>query len=276
MSLRQTPSNLGSWIRVFVAAFIALHIAQSAWLVVEFDGAYTEGRPSPTEFHALIAMDKDQTLIDVSIEKATAFLLYSYTRNSSLDGTETTTTTQENTIASEDTNYLEICKSITLIFLVLIVLSELLLMLHMRFAMYFRASVWTILLLCFVLLLPLSFIADLGNGNHNYYSNSEENYFAHESTTTDMGLYMLGVSVEMEYSGYDMGLVAVENHSAVLDSPPEPGTKDAASFIKFESVFSAGTGKNINSLFLLPLTWFFLPAGKKDEKNIASNLLESE
>jgi hypothetical protein len=276
MSLRQTPSNLGSWIRVFVAAFIALHITQSAWLVVEFDGEYTEGRPAPTEFHALIAMDKDQTLIDVDIEKATAFLLYSHTRNSSMDGNETST--QENTTtASEDTNYLENSKSITLLFLMLIVLSEILIMINLRFAMQIRASVWTITLLCFVLLLPISFIADLGDGDQNYYSNSEEKYFAHESTTTDMDLYLLGVSVEMEYSGYDLGLVAVENHSAVIESPPEPGTKDAQSFIKFGSVFSAGTGKNINSLFVLPLTWFFLSTGKnRDEKNIASNLLESE
>ena len=149
MSLRQPPSNLGSWIRVFVAAFIALHITQSAWLVVEFDGAYTEGRPAPTEFHALIAIDKDQTLIDVSIEKATAFLLYSSTRDSSLDGTETTTT-QESTASGEDTNYLENSKSITLLFLSLMVLSEILIMINLRFAMQIRASVWTILLLCFV------------------------------------------------------------------------------------------------------------------------------
>jgi len=276
MSLRQPPSNLSSWIRVFVAAFIALHIAQSAWLVVEFDGAYTEGRPAPTEFHALIAMDKDQMLIDVDIEKATAFLLYSYTRNSSMDGNETTTQ-EKTTTASEDTNYLENSKSITLLFLLLIVLSEILIMINLRFAMQIRASVWTITLLCFVLLLPISFIADLGDGNQNYYSNSEDKAFVHDSTTSDMGFYLLGVSVEMEYSGYDLGLVAAENHSAVIDSPPEPGTKDAQSFIKFDSVFSAGTGKNINSLFILPLTWFFLSAGKnRDEKNIASNLLESE
>ena len=276
MSLRQPPSNLSSWIRVFVAAFIALHIAQSAWLVVEFDGAYTEGRPSPTEFHALIAMDKDQTLIDVDIEKATAFLLYTYTRNSSMDGNETTTQ-EETTTASEDTNYLENSKSITLLFLILIVLSEILIMINLRFAMQIRASVWTITLLCFVLLLPISFIADLGDGDQNYYSNTEGMSYVHESTKTDMGLYPLGIAIEMEYSGYDLGLVAAENHSAVIESPPEPGTKDAQSFIKFDSVFSAGTGKNINSLFILPLTWFFLSAGKnRDEKNIASNLLESE
>ena len=276
MSLRQPPSNLSSWIRVFVAAFIALHITQSAWLVVEFDGAYTEGRPAPTEFHALIAMDKDQTLIDVDIEKATAFLLYTYTRNSSMDGNETTTQ-EETTTASEDTNYLENSKSITLLFLMLIVLSEIIIMINLRFAMQIRASVWTITLLCFVLLLPISFIADLGDGDDNYYSNNEEISYVHDSAKSDMSLYSLGISVEMEYSGYDLGLVAVENHSAVIESTPEPGTKDAQSFIKFESVFSAGTGKNISSLFILPLTWFFLPAGKKrDEKNIDSNLLESE
>jgi len=276
MSLRQPPSNLSSWIRVFVAAFIALHITQSAWLVVEFDGAYTEGRPAPTEFHALIAMDKDQTLIDVSIEKATAFLLYTYTRNSSADGTETSTT-QESTASGEDTNYLENSKSITLLFLLLIVLSEILIMINLRFAMQIRASVWTITLLCFVLLLPISFIADLGDGNMNYYSDTEEMSYVHESTKTDMGLFPLGVSIELEYSGYDLGLVAAENHSAVIESPPDPGTKDAQSFIKFDSKFSAGTGKNINSLFVLPLTWFFLPAGnRQDEKTFPPTILESE
>ncbi|MCS5533814.1 MAG: hypothetical protein NZ736_06115 [Candidatus Poseidoniaceae archaeon] len=276
MSLRQPPSNLSSWIRVFVAAFIALHIAQSAWLVVEFDGAYTEGRPAPTEFHALIAMDKDQMLIDVDIEKATAFLLYTYTRNSSVDGTETSTA-QESTASGEDTNYLENSKSITLLFLLLMVLSEILIMINLRFAIQIRASVWAITLLCFVLLLPISFIADLGDGDQNYYSNTEGMSYVHESTKTDMGLFPLGISIEMEYSGYDLGLVAAENHSAVIESPPDPGTKDAQSFIKFDSIFSAGTGKNINSLFVLPLTWFFLPAGNsRDEKTIPLTILESE
>jgi hypothetical protein len=277
MSLRQPPSNLSSCIRVFVAAFIALHITQSAWLVVEFDGAYTEGRPAPTEFHALIAMDKDQTLIDVDIEKATAFLLYTYTRNSSVDGTETSTA-QENTASGEDTNYLENSKSMTLLFLVLLVLSEILLALHVRFAMQIRASVWAITLLCFVLIMPIAFIADLGDGNQNYSSsNTEGMLYVHESTKTDMGLFPLGVSIEMEYSGYDLGLVAAENHSAVIESPPEPGTKDAQSFIKFDSMFSAGTGKNINSLFFLPLTWFFLSAGnRQDEKTFPPTILESE
>ena len=276
MSLRQPPSNLSSWIRVFVAAFIALHITQSAWLVVEFDGVYTEGRPAPTEFHALIAMDKDQTLIDVDIEKATAFLLYTYTRNSSVDGTEETTN-QETTVSGEETNYLENSKSLTLLFLVLLVLSEILLALHVRFAMPIRASVWAITLLCFVLIMPIAFIADLGNGDQYYYSNNDEISYLHSNTKSDMSLYSLGISVELEYSGYDLGLVAAENHSAVIESPPEPGSKDAQSFIKFESVFSASTGKNINSLFILPLMWFFLAAGQsKDEKDFDSILMESE
>jgi hypothetical protein len=150
-------------------------------------------------------------------------------------------------------------------------------MINLRFAMQIRASVWTITLLCFVLLLPISFIADLGDGDQNYYSNDEDMAYVHESSKTDIGVYSIGISVEMEYSGYDLGLVAAENQSAVIESPPEPGTKDAQSFVKFDSKFSAGTGKNINSLFVLPLTWFFLPAGnRQDEKTFPPTILESE
>ena len=174
---------------------------------------------------------------------------------------------------------MENSKSLTLLFLVLLVLSEILLALHVRFAMQIRASVWAITLLCFVLIMPIAFIADLGDGNQNYYSNDNDNARSslHPITKSDMSLYSFGISVEMEYSGYDLGLVAAENHSAVIESPPEPGSKDAQSFIKFESVFSASTGKNINSLFILPLMWFFLSSGQsKGEKDFDLKIMESE
>lgn len=272
MSLRQTPSSLGAWVRVFVAAFIALHIAQSAWLVVEFDGAYTEGRPAPSEFHALIAMDKEQTLIDVELEKATAFLIYTQTRNSSLDGDQSTSN-QEIDTEDKDTNFLEISRDITLFCLVLMVVSELLVLLKNCHAVRLRASTWMFTLSCFVLIMPFAFFLDLDKGDGNYYSESSEGSFVHSETKSDMGLYWLGMSFEMEYSGYDLGLVAEDNHSAVIANIPEPDSKDAQSFIKFDSSFVAAIGKNINTLFILPLTWFFLPSmSKNDDKNEKLNL----
>ena len=48
----------------------------SAWLVVQFDGRYTEGKPSPTNIKAIIAVDDEQTLIDIKMENSTSFVLY--------------------------------------------------------------------------------------------------------------------------------------------------------------------------------------------------------
>ena len=76
VALRPPPTRSGQWIRLVMTGLIALHVALSAWMVIQFEGVYTEGRPAPSEIHALIAVDKDHTLVDVKIEKATALILY--------------------------------------------------------------------------------------------------------------------------------------------------------------------------------------------------------
>ena len=81
MSLRPAPTRVGAVIRVSATAFIALHIVLSAWLVVQFEGQYTEGRPSPTTIKATVAVDDEQTLIDVKMERSTSFVLYMYARD---------------------------------------------------------------------------------------------------------------------------------------------------------------------------------------------------
>ena len=68
-------------LRIAVTLLIAVHVFISAWLVATVDAAYTEGRPSPTEINSIIAIDKDQTLIDVEIERATSLLLYTLSRD---------------------------------------------------------------------------------------------------------------------------------------------------------------------------------------------------
>ena len=48
-----------------------------------------------------------------------------------------------------------------------------------------------------------------------------------------------------------------------MESVPENGSEDAKSFIAFEAVFSIQYGKNLDSLFILPIMWFLLPATGK-------------
>ena len=73
-------------------------------------------------------------------------------------------------------------------------------------------------------------------------------------------LERLGFQLETGFSGYDLGLVEPDNRTSVMESIPEDGSEDAKSFIAFEAVFSIQYGKNLDSLFMLPIMWFLLPA----------------
>ena len=90
MLMRPTPRPLLSALRVTATIFLAAHVFISAWLVATVDAAYTEGKPSPTHIHSLVAVDKDQTLIDVDIQQATSLLLYSLSRDGSAQASNET------------------------------------------------------------------------------------------------------------------------------------------------------------------------------------------
>ena len=66
--------------------------------------------------------------------------------------------------------------------------------------------------------------------------------------------------ITMVENGYDLGLVEKANQSAVRAEAPEPGSEDASSWVQFESRLTAKAGKNIQSLFILPVLWLVFPA----------------
>lgn len=274
-------------LRIAVTLLIAVHVFISAWLVATVDAAYTEGRPSPTEINSIIAIDKDQTLIDVEIERATSLLLYTLSRddvvveNQSNDSSpENTTQSNDGSQASSDSqsknrDWLEIGRSLIQISLVILVLSELSLLSKKRGLSWFRLASFSLVIFAFFIAFPTCYMLDLGMGESSDSQEDEgsstvaENtpgndlevaQFAHTSDYVDTGLVWLGFQLEAGFSGYDLGLVEPENRTSVMESVPENGSEDAKSFIAFEAVFSIQYGKNLDSLFILPIMWFLLPA----------------
>ena len=81
MKIRPKYSQIGQVVRLGFLVFIVCHVIISAWLVVEFEGKYTQGAPAPTEIDALVVVDREETLIDVKMEKSTSFLLYMISRD---------------------------------------------------------------------------------------------------------------------------------------------------------------------------------------------------
>ena len=69
-----------------------------------------------------------------------------------------------------------------------------------------------------------------------------------------------GVKFNMGYSGYDLGLVEPEDYETLRKEIPVNNSTLEDSFVAFDSSLELKYGKNLPSLFLIPLAWYILPA----------------
>tara|TARA_B100000768_G_scaffold71899_1_gene68958 strand:+ start:977 stop:1852 length:876 start_codon:yes stop_codon:yes gene_type:complete len=273
---------VGTAVRGVATILIVIHILMSAWLVVQFDGRYTEGRPSPTNIKAIIAVDDEQTLIDIKMENSTSFVLYMLVRDYDEPKQEETTPSEQPTQSSDSSedepskDRLDQARLFTKACLSLLVLSELVMLFGFRLRATLRGVVWSSVLLCFLVLLPGAYLSDLTGGeegdeesestsndslaNETFVAQTEDGAMVHGTSSVDLSLAPLGVHVDMMFNGYDLGLVEKSNQSTVRAEAPEEGSKDASSWIQFESRLTAKAGKNIQSLFILPVLWLVFPA----------------
>lgn len=168
------------------------------------------------------------------------------------------------------------------------ILAELAMLLGLRFRGTLRGVSWTAVLLCFLVVLPGAYLSDLTGGdgsedsnerkstsnndlaNETFVAQTEEGSMVHGTSDIKLSLAPLGVHIDMMFNGYDLGLVEKANQSAVRAEAPEPDSKDASSWVQFESRLTAKAGKNIQSLFILPVLWLVFPAmSLKKEASIA-------
>jgi len=285
---RPSPHRAFGVLRLTVTALLAVHVFISAWLVATVEGMYTEGKPAPTEAHSLVAIDKDQTMIDVEIKKATSFFFYTLERDGDaavpVSDSETTSngstsnassdTTDENggerdAASSQDREWLELGRQSVTVALVLMVLGEALMLTGLRWRHHLRTLGFLSAILAFAVIFPASYMLELTGGlgddedaaaSNTPGANLETVTFVHTNASSDASVTWLGLELEADFSGYDLGLVAPENRSAVAEAVPEPGSKDAGSFIAFESSFNVQLGKNLDSLLVLPFMWYLMPA----------------
>lgn len=288
MALRPSHSRVGDGLRVTGTVLIAIHLVLSAWLVIQFEGQYTEGQPAPTKIKALVAIDKEQTLIDVEMENSTSFLLYMLFRdydepaNSSQQTSEDSSSDDSKKSSSkaeqkDDVEWLKIGRQATLVSLVLLCLSECLLIAGIPFRATLRAVLMFGVVACF-LFLPAAYVMDLTGGDdgddgdendsiagETFVAQTEQGAMAHEKSSVESSLLMTGIRLELMFSGYDLGLVEPSNYSAVRSEPPGENDTDARSYVEFNSKLDLKFGKNLPSLFFIPLLWFLFPAKPRDK-----------
>jgi hypothetical protein len=274
---RPPPHRAFGFIRLSVTVFLAVHVFISAWLVATAEGIYTEGKPAPTEAHSLIAINKDQTLIDIEIKRATAFFFYALER----DGDAAVTATGDEPDSpnesgevdeqgeNEEREWLAFGRQSIKLGLALLVLSELLMLSSFRWRHHVRSLAFLGTLVAFSVIFPACYMLELSGGGDEEEDSTATNTpganietvsFVHTNSSSDFSFIWLGVQLEADFSGYDLGLVEPENRTLVAENVPANGTRDSRSFIAFESTFDIQLGKNLDSLLILPIMWYLLPA----------------
>lgn len=278
-SLRRHPAV--AFARASLVVLIALNAAVSVWLIAEFEGQYTEGPPSPARFYVLAGVDDQYTMIDVSIENSTRLLVYQLIRDDVAPeegegggGGDDETSDTSSTTEEEPVNRLDRARTWIQVTVGLLILLEVLVT-FVGISGWFRTAGFLAVLLAFIVVLPLAFIgdnpnfADPGSTPNSAPEETEQTEdgnqgaFVHEETDFGIGLRLGGFEVSMMYAGYDLGLVEEDNRSSVRETPPEPGTKDAASYVKFDSSLSLRFGPSVVLLLVLPVLWLLAPSGRK-------------
>ena len=278
---RPSPHRAFGIIRLSVTVLLAIHVFISAWLVATAEGVYTEGKPAPTEAHSLIAIDKDQTILDVEIKQATAFFFYALERDSDASVPVNDTTPPDESGSGdeseaedeqgrdEDRAWLSIGRQSIKFGLVFLVLSEVLMLSSFAWRHHVRSLAFLSTLVAFSVVFPACYMLELSGGGDDEEDSTATNTpganidtvsFVHTNASSDFSLIWLGVQLEADFSGYDLGLVEPNNRTSVAQQVPANGSKDANSFIAFESTFEIQLGKNLDVLLLLPFMWYLLPA----------------
>ena len=272
------------YLRVLVLVLLLIHVAISAWLVVNFSGEYTEGAPAPTKIDAIVVVDREETLIDVEMEQATSFLLYMIYRdydesygqnnsdNNSQNNNQNDAKTGETENNSDDSDFLGVAKSSIYLSMMMLLVCELLVLLGIKFSSMLRWLAFGSLILCFFILLPASYIYDLaGEGDDSdesldesladetFVESTESGSIAHEKSNMESHVIFPGIRLNLDYSGYDLGLVDPQEYSELRAEIPSNNSSLADSYIEFQSTLDLTYGKNLPALLLIPLTWYLFP-----------------
>ncbi|MEC7626371.1 MAG: hypothetical protein VX422_05440 [Candidatus Thermoplasmatota archaeon] len=303
---RPAPHRAFGAVRLSITVLLAVHVFISAWLVATVEGTYTEGKPAPAAVHSLVAIDKDQTMIDVEIKNATPLFFYTLTRDADAsvpadnNGTDASSDDASSDAREDETNdasqtdraWLHIGRQSVNVALVLMVLGEALMLTSLRWRHHLRSLGFFAAVAAFAIVFPACYMLELTGGtdededrtaSNTPGANLETVTFVHTNASSDASLTWLGFQLEADFSGYDLGLVVPENRTTVAEAVPEPGSKDAGSFIAFESSFNVQLGKNLDSLLVLPFMWYLMPAMKRpdghsppDGENISPNVADNQ
>jgi hypothetical protein len=273
MGLRPKPHSRMQLLRLLATCFVINMALSSAWIVIQFDGAFEQGPPSPSELHVSFVIDSENTTGDVSLQRATNFIVWTRER----DDINSTAYQENNGVGDEQSagekaeqrnedhtphEYLDITRDAVVWQTAIIVICEFFLLAGLPKMALPRNITLASLLMTIIIAVPMSYIADLEaeGGGYSFQGNQpEQNQFVHYFQSADTSFAPLGFEVEMETGGYDLGWVDPEHRQNVSQTPPEIGEEGYDSLIVFKGSLLVAFGQVLQWILVLPLIWYMLP-----------------
>lgn len=250
--------NKGNIIRSLVVIALVFASYQAVWWTIQFEGEYTNGKPTPATIKGVITQDAEEESTSVEINKATSFIIYLLERDD-IDKQNQSTPQHDDSRQHDFAKLAEITIYLLMGSIILISFSKNILNKKLWLLMFI--GTWVGGLILFSLIGPMTTIADHSpNSNRGVApiegSNPEGGQFAHMDSETKMGFDLGGPVVYFEISGFDLGLVDEENRSSVSHSKPKPGEIGYDSYIEFEGELRTESGFAIVPWLILPFVWF--------------------
>jgi hypothetical protein len=266
---RPAVTSSGQLVRFSLILVLITASTASTWFVVNFDMTYTDGLPSGPPNAASI---EAQYIVDDEIERATihidgytAFSHWLRTRKSVESFNQEDIEIPDPDEKGDSENYrLDATREVFFALTFGLLLCELLLLAKRGMPVKaIRFFFWVATVLCMLVVVPISIAYDMADGGISGVEEPPSSQFTHVSG--DMEWYYRGLEfdVELEWAGYDMGLIPGPNRSAVRDNEPVIGTPDHDSRIAFDGNLNINSAGALQYLLFIPIIWFLFPTKKE-------------
>ena len=136
--------------------------------------------------------------------------------------------------------------------------------LSFRWRHHVRTLAFTVL--SFVAVFPTCYVLDLSGGESEDSTATntpgaeiDSVSFAHTNASSDFSVLWMGIQIEADFSGYDLGLVDEGNRTIVSKRFQKMVQKTHPHSFRLNQLLKSNL-KNLDSLLVLPFMWFLLPS----------------
>tara|TARA_Y100000588_G_scaffold378928_1_gene460241 strand:- start:165 stop:971 length:807 start_codon:yes stop_codon:yes gene_type:complete len=248
------------------------------WFLINGEGKYVEGIVREPTIIVNYTVNSTEEVIDLEIQNYTP--LRTYWRNREPVPTPVLEYSSEEIesmkIEGEESNFdLDKSRSIMSILFGAMMIIQIINLLVPNMKIYFPFIVWLLGLIGFLIIVPLGVISSFGvDGPTGGFSDeTETSDFAHMEIDSGVELDLNSIKFTFDTLGFDLGLIPLEEHETVKQTPPQEGEENYDALIGFSGFIELEFSDGLKNWLCIPLIWVvFIFVNKK----IVRNNLEEE